>query len=140
MSTDKSKAPHKHHALLKSSGIVACGVLASRVLGFVRDVIMARFLGTGFLAEAFFVAQRIPNLLRDMVGEGAANAAIVPVLSEYAQKKSKEEWQECINAVLAWGVIILGSITVLGYFCRTLDCAADRSGICRRTRGITVDG
>ena len=72
MSTDNSPAPHKHHALLKSSGIVACGVLASRVLGFVRDVIIARFLGTGFLAEAFFVAQRIPNLLRDMAGEGAA--------------------------------------------------------------------
>ena len=114
MSTDKSNPPHKHHALLKSSGIVACGVLASRGLGFVRDVIIARFLGTGFLAEAFFVAQRIPNLFRDLVGEGAANAAIVPVLSEYSQKKTKEEWQECINAVLAWGVIVLGSITVIG--------------------------
>jgi len=116
MSTDKSNPPHKHHALLKSSGIVACGVLASRLLGFVRDVIIARFLGTGFLAEAFFVAQRIPNLFRDLAGEGAANAAIVPVLSEYAQKRSKEEWQECINAVLAWGAIVLGSITVVGMF------------------------
>jgi len=114
MSTDKSNSPHKHHALLKSSGIVACGVLASRFLGFVRDIILARFLGTGFLAEAFFVAQRIPNLLRDLVGEGAANAAIVPVLSEYAQKKTREEWLECINVVLAWGVIILGGLTVLG--------------------------
>jgi len=114
MSTDKSAKPHKHHALLKSSGIVACGVLASRALGFLRDVIIARFLGTGFLAEAFFVAQRIPNLFRDMVGEGAANAAIVPVLLEYSQKKSREEWLECINAVLAWGVVVLGSITVLG--------------------------
>ena len=116
MSTDNSKQPHKHHALLKSSGVVACGVLASRMLGFLRDVILARFLGTGLLAEAFFVAQRIPNLLRDMVGEGAANAAIVPVLSEYAQKKSRDEWQECINAVLAWGVIVLGSITLIGIF------------------------
>jgi putative peptidoglycan lipid II flippase len=116
MSIDNSKPPHKHHALLKSSGIVACGVLASRVLGFVRDVILARFLGTGFLAEAFFVAQRIPNLLRDMAGEGAANAAIVPVLSEYAHQRSKEEWLGCINAVLAWGVIVLGSITILGIF------------------------
>jgi len=116
MSTDKSKAPHRHHALLKSSGIVACGVLASRLLGFVRDVLVARFLGTGLLAEAFFVAQRIPNLFRDLVGEGAANAAIVPVLSEYSHHKSKEEWLECINAVLAWGFIVLGSITVLGIF------------------------
>ena len=114
MSTDKSQQPHKHHALLKSSGVVASGVLASRALGFVRDVIIARFLGTGLLAEAFFVAQRIPNLLRDLVGEGAANAAIVPVLSEYAQKKSREEWLDCINAVLAWGVIVLGGITLIG--------------------------
>ncbi len=100
--------------MLKSSSIVAAGVLASRFLGFLRDVILARYLGTGFLAEAFFVAQRIPNLLRDMVGEGAANAAIVPVLAEYKQHRSKEEWRECINAVLAWGVIILGGITLLG--------------------------
>jgi putative peptidoglycan lipid II flippase len=114
MSTDKSNPTHKHHALLKSSGIVAGGVLASRVLGFVRDVLLARFLGTGFIAEAFFVAQRIPNLLRDLVGEGAVNAAIVPVLSEYAHQKSKKEWQECINAVMAWGVIVLGSLTVIG--------------------------
>ena len=116
MSTDKSEDPHKHRALLKSSGIVASGVLASRALGFVRDVLLARFLGTGFIAEAFLVAQRIPNLLRDLAGEGAANAAIVPTLAEYAQKKSREEWQECINAVLAWGVIVLGSITVMGIF------------------------
>ena len=120
MSTDKSQPRHQHHLLLKSSSVVACGVLASRVLGFLRDVIIARFLGTGFLAEAFLVAQRIPNLLRDLVGEGAANAAIVPVLSEYAQHKSKQEWQECINVVLAWGVIILGSITLLGIFAAPL--------------------
>src|SRR5271156_363866 len=108
MSTDNSNPSGKHKTLLKSSGIVACGVLASRILGFLRDVLLARFLGTGFLAEAFLVAQRIPNLLRDMVGEGAANAAIVPVLSGYAHQKTKQDWQECINAVLAWGVIILG--------------------------------
>jgi putative peptidoglycan lipid II flippase len=88
--------------------------LASRVLGFARDVVIARFLGTGFVAEAFMVAQRIPNLLRDMVGEGAANAAIVPVLLEYETKSSKAQWQECINVVLAWGAIILGVITLLG--------------------------
>ncbi len=118
MSTDKSihkeaqKAAHK--SLLKSGGIGSLGVLASRGFGFVRDVVLAHFLGTGVIAEAFFVAQRIPNLLRDLVGEGAANAAIVPVLSEYAQKKSKSEWQELINVVMLWGVLILGAITLLG--------------------------
>jgi len=114
MSNDKSQPPHTHQSLLRSGGIVASGVLASRFLGFIRDVVIAHFMGTGMLAEAFFVAQRIPNLLRDLAGEGAANAAIVPVLSEYSQKKSKAEWQELINAVMAWGVIILGGITVVG--------------------------
>ncbi|MBI3602818.1 MAG: murein biosynthesis integral membrane protein MurJ, partial [Candidatus Omnitrophica bacterium] len=114
MSIDKSTLTPLHQSLMKSSGIVSLGVLSSRALGFVRDVILAHFLGTGVVAEAFFVAQRIPNLLRDLAGEGAANAAIVPVLSEYAHQKSKQEWQELINVVMAWGVIILGAITIAG--------------------------
>lgn len=101
-------------ALLKSSGVVSLGVLASRVLGFVRDVVIAHFLGTGLMAEAFFVAQRIPNLLRDLVGEGAANAAIVPVLAQYAQKREKGQWLELVNVVMWWGLIILGVVTVAG--------------------------
>ncbi len=114
MSTTNNSTPHAHKTLIKSGSIVASGVLASRVLGFFRDVVLAHFLGTGIVAEAFFVAQRIPNLFRDLVGEGAANAAIVPVLSEYAQKKSKQEWQQLINVVMSWGIIILGSITIVG--------------------------
>lgn len=66
------------------------------------------------IAEAFFVAQRIPNLLRDLVGEGAANAAIVPVLVEYQKTKSKEQWHKFINVLLAWSVIVLGILTLLG--------------------------
>ncbi len=114
MSNDKSQPTAAHKSLLKSSTVVSCGVLSSRILGFFRDMVIAHFLGTGFLAEAFFVAQRIPNLLRDLAGEGAANAAIVPVLSEYQHKKERSEWQELIHVVMAWGVIILGAITVLG--------------------------
>ena len=114
MSNDKSQPSPAHKTLLKSSGVVACGVMASRVLGFFRDVVIAHFMGTGLLAEAFFVAQRIPNLLRDLAGEGAANAAIVPVLTEYSHKKSRGEWQELINVVMLWGAFILGVITVIG--------------------------
>lgn len=101
-------------SLLKSGAVVSAGVMSSRVLGFFRDVIIAHFLGTGFAAEAFFVAQRIPNLLRDLVGEGAANTAIVPVVTEYRQKKSAAEWQELVNVVMAWGIVILGVLTLLG--------------------------
>jgi len=64
MSTDKSQLPDQHHGLLKSSGIVACGVLSSRLLGFVRDVLLARFLGTGLLAEAFFGGPAHPQSVK----------------------------------------------------------------------------
>ncbi|MBF0489686.1 MAG: murein biosynthesis integral membrane protein MurJ [Candidatus Omnitrophica bacterium] len=114
MSTDKSQEPHSQKSLIKASSLLSVGILSSRLLGFVRDVVLANLLGTGVIAEAFFVAQRIPNLLRDLVGEGAANAAIVPVLVEYKKTKTKEEWKLFVNVLLAWGVIILGLLTVLG--------------------------
>jgi putative peptidoglycan lipid II flippase len=114
MSTDKSKDPHSKNSILKSSSIISTGILFSRFLGFIRDVVLANLLGTGMVAEAFFVAQRIPNLLRDLVGEGAANAAIVPVLVEYQKTKTKEQWRLLVNVLLAWSIIILGILTALG--------------------------
>ncbi len=114
MSINKSQPPQEHKALVKSSGLVALGVLSSRILGFARDIVLANVLGTGLIADAFLVAQRLPNLLRDLVGEGAANSAIVPVLTEYQQKHSREEWLKLINVVMAWACIILGAITVIG--------------------------
>ena len=114
MSIDKSQLSNSQKQLVKSSSIISVGILSSRFLGFIRDVVLANFLGTGMIAEAFFVAQRIPNLLRDLVGEGAANAAIVPVLAEYQKTKTKEQWHKFVNVLMAWGTIILGLITILG--------------------------
>jgi len=114
MSTDKSQGPHLGKTLLKQGSIVSLGVLSSRALGFFRDVLLAHFLGTGWIAEAFLVAQRIPNLLRDLVGEGAANAAIVPVVSQYQDKNTRQDLLNLINVIMAWGIIILSGITLLG--------------------------
>lgn len=114
MSTDKSEPAHSGKTLIKQGSIVSLGVLSSRALGFFRDVLLAHFLGTGWIAEAFLVAQRIPNLLRDLVGEGAANAAIVPVVSEYQEKNTRQELLNLINVIMAWGIIILSGITLVG--------------------------
>ncbi len=114
MSTDNWDAAKSNKNLLKSSALISAGVLTSRVLGFIRDIVLANLLGTGIIAEAFFVAQRIPNMLRDLVGEGAANAAIVPVLAEYQKTKTKQQWHLFVNVLLAWGTIILTLLTVLG--------------------------
>ena len=71
-----------HRGLAKSAGVLGLLTGLSRVLGFVRDLMIAAFFGTGVGAEAFVVSFKIPNLLRDLVGEGAANSAFVPVLTE----------------------------------------------------------
>jgi len=106
MSTNKSVA--------KSAGVIGFATLCSRVLGFIRDVVIARLFGVYTYAQAFVVAFRIPNLFRDMVGEGAANAAFVPVFSEYRHKYSEKEFWELANVVLNLILISVTAITVLG--------------------------
>src|SRR5512146_3043282 len=68
-------------ALLRSAATVGGYTMASRVLGFVRDILTAAFLGAAPVADAFFVAQRLPNLFRSLFAEGAFNAAFVPLAS-----------------------------------------------------------
>ena len=68
-------------ALLRSAATVGLYTLMSRVLGFVRDVLTAAFLGAGPITDAFFVAQRLPNLFRSLFAEGAFNAAFVPLFA-----------------------------------------------------------
>lgn len=88
--------------------------MASRVLGFARDILIAAVLGTGPVADAFFVALRLPNLLRRLFGEGAFNAAFVPVISTILHKdglRAATEFAEEATAVMAFW---LGGITILG--------------------------
>ena len=114
MSTDKYPHIDSHRSIMKSTSIISMGTLSSRILGFFRDVILATVLGTGFRADALFVAFRIPNLLRNFVGEGATNSAVVPVFSEYLATKKKEDFSEFVSVVLALALIVLSCITLLG--------------------------
>lgn len=114
MSTNKS-GPHTHQkSILKFTSILSLGTFASRILGFIRDIIFAQMLGTAAMADAFFVAFRIPNMLRDLVGEGATNSALVPVLSEYKEKKDRQKVNEFLSVVVSWALLILGGLTILG--------------------------
>ena len=110
MSTDKSS----HRQVARSAGIIGSATLLSRLLGFIRDVVIARLFGTAIYAQAFVIAFRIPNLFRDFVGEGAANAAFVPVFSEYSLRHTKDEFWELANTVLNLLLIILVSIVLIG--------------------------
>ncbi|MDI6758745.1 MAG: murein biosynthesis integral membrane protein MurJ [Candidatus Omnitrophota bacterium] len=103
-----------HHGIAKSAGIIGFATFFSRVLGFLRDIIIARLFGIYLYAQAFVIAFRIPNLFRDLVGEGASNAAFVPVFSEYAARRTREEFWELANVVLNLLLITLMLITILG--------------------------
>jgi len=100
--------------LIKSTGIISFATLCSRVLGFTRDILIANFFGTTMFAEAFVVSFRIPNLLRDLVGEGAANAAFVPVLTEYHTTRSKQEFWRLARNLLFVLAIALFIISLCG--------------------------
>jgi putative peptidoglycan lipid II flippase len=106
MSTDKS--------IMRSAGVVSLATVMSRILGFIRDVVIARLFGVYIYAQAFVIAFRIPNLFRDLVGEGATNAVLVPVFSEYQARRSKEEFWELANVVLNILLITLTAIVLLG--------------------------
>jgi len=114
--TSSSPGPQgKKRGLLRSSAITGAMTSVSRLLGLVRDVVLARAFGPGDGADAFFLAFKIPNFLRRLFAEGAFNQAFVPVLSEYRSKRDLAEVHGLINAVAAWlgGVLLLVTLVVL---------------------------
>lgn len=104
----------KQKSVAKSAGIVSIAVMFSRILGLVREMIFANFFGAGFLTDAFQVAFRIPNVLRDLFAEGALSAAFVKVFTDYQILKSEEEAWKLASLVLNCLVVVLSGITLLG--------------------------
>lgn len=111
MSIDKS---FFRQTVVKSASIISLATFCSRLLGFARDAVIARLFGVYTYAQAFVIAFKIPNLLRDFVGEGATNAALVPVFTEYRLRHTKEEFWELANVVLNIMLIVLLGIVFLG--------------------------
>jgi putative peptidoglycan lipid II flippase len=81
----------EQHRIARAAGVVGLATLASRVGGFARDLVIAYFFGAGPAADAFFVAFRIPNLLRRLFAEGTLTIAFIPVFTEVLAQKGKEE-------------------------------------------------
>lgn len=109
---DKVVAP-KAGGLMRSGLVVSVMTMLSRVMGLVRDVVVATLFGAGNGADAFFVAFKVPNFLRRLFAEGAFNQAFVPVLSEYATRGSKREVRELLDAVSGSLTVVLALLTAL---------------------------
>jgi putative peptidoglycan lipid II flippase len=102
--------------IAKSAASVGIAVMCSRVLGLVREQVFAGMFGAGFIYDSFVVAFRIPNLLRDLFGEGALSAAFVTVFSAYETKRSQADtWRLAAN-VLTFILVLLSVLTLIGIF------------------------
>jgi putative peptidoglycan lipid II flippase len=100
--------------LLKTLASISSMTLLSRILGFVRDMLMARIFGAGMANEAFVIAYRLPNLLRRMFAEGAFSQAFVPIFSEYKSRRGHDGTKLLVDHVVTLLAIILFFVTLVG--------------------------
>lgn len=100
--------------LLKSLAAVSSLTMVSRVLGFVRDTIIARTFGAGVASDAFVVAFKLPNLLRRIFAEGAFSQAFVPILAEYKMQQGEEATRTFIAYVSGLLTLVLALVTAIG--------------------------
>src|SRR5580765_8541488 len=97
--------------MLKSSSAMGLATIACRVLGMVREMVYAPFLGTSWEASAFFLAFQIPNLFRRLLGEGALTAAFIPIFKAKEKKEGDKEMWRAANAVIS-GLVIASSVVI----------------------------
>ncbi len=100
--------------LLKALATVSSMTLLSRVLGFVRDAVIARVFGAGLMTDAFFVAFKIPNLLRRLFAEGAFSQAFVPILAEYKNRRGEAETRALVDHVAGMLALALVVVVIIG--------------------------
>lgn len=106
----------KRQSVARSAGIVSIAVMFSRVLGLVRETVFAYYFGAGFLNDAFQLAFRIPNVLRDLFAEGALSAAFVKVFTDYQINKSEREAWRLASLVLNALAVVLSAVALIGIF------------------------
>ena len=103
--------------LAHSAGLTGAATLTSRVLGLVRDQVLAAIFGAGNQMDAFIVAFRIPNLVRDLFAEGAMSAAFVPTFTKHLARRGRPEAWRLGNNVLNWLLASTAALVVLGIVC-----------------------
>jgi putative peptidoglycan lipid II flippase len=109
------RAQQARASVARNAGIISLAVMASRVLGLVRDQVFAVFFGAGFLYDAFLTAFRFPNLLRDLLAEGALSAAFVTTFTQTLTSKSKEEAVRLSNRVATLIIFCITAISIVAW-------------------------
>ncbi len=104
----------KQQSVARSAGIVSIAVMFSRLLGLIREQVFAYFFGAGFLYDAYVVAFRIPNVLRDLFAEGALSAAFVKVFTDYQIEKGEKAAWHLAGLVINGLAVIMSVICIVG--------------------------
>lgn len=100
--------------IARAAGLMSIATFISRILGYVKDMILARYFGATGSADVFFVAFRIPNLLRELFAEGSMSSAFIPVVTEYQTKQGKDEANRLVSSTFIFILIFVGVICALG--------------------------
>ncbi len=111
---DQGQRKPERSNIAKAAGVVGSATLLSRILGLIRDAVLAFLFGATPAADAFFVAFRIPNLMRQLLGEGALSAVFVPVYTNTRDRQGADEARRLANAVFTLLASVLLLLTVLG--------------------------
>ena len=104
----------ENHKIAKAATLIGTGTLLSRISGFLRDMVVAYFFGAGMATDAFFVAFRIPNLWRRLVGEGSMTVSFIPVYTEYLIQRTEKESEEVTHIAFTIAGVLLFVLTALG--------------------------
>jgi putative peptidoglycan lipid II flippase len=104
----------ENRRIVRAAGLVGLLTLVSRIAGLVRDAVVGYYFGTGMAADAFFVAFRLPNLLRRFVAEGAMSVAFIPVLTDYVTNRSRAAAAEAASALATVMAAGLAVVVVVG--------------------------
>ena len=102
------------HQISRAAGLIGAATFCSRILGFIRDIILAALFGANAAADAFYIAYRIPNLLRELFAEGSMSSAFIPVFTEYHSTRSKQETWELASAAFTTLLTLVTFVTLLG--------------------------
>ncbi len=104
----------ERHEIARAAGIIGFLTVVSRVTGLARDAVVSALFGAGPAADAFFVAYRIPNLLRRLVGEGAASAAFIPVLSDHLERGGRADADRAARVLFTVMAAVLAVLALTG--------------------------
>jgi|LSQX01.2.fsa_nt_gb putative peptidoglycan lipid II flippase len=116
VNSDPTPAPEPPGGIPRRAQSVGAAIGISRILGLAREMVLARTFGAGSFTDAFYIAYRIPNMLRDLFAEGALSAALVPTLIRRMTQGGREEGWVLVNRLVSTLLLVLGAVTLGIYF------------------------